>query len=95
MSTQIGAVVGTLEYMSPGQPGFSGEDIDARADIDSIGVILYELMAVLRPIDAQRPKKAAIAEMIRIVREKEPSKPSRRVSTDESLASMAASSSVG
>ena len=95
MSTQIGAVVGTLEYMSPGQPGCSGEDIDARADIDSIGVILYELMAVLRPIDAQRLKKAALGEMIRIVCEKKPSTSSRRVSTDESLASMAASSSVG
>jgi serine/threonine protein kinase/tetratricopeptide (TPR) repeat protein len=89
-ATQFGAVVGTLEYMSPEQAGFSGEDIDTRADIYSLGVILYELLSGLRPIDGKRLKKGALTEMIRIIREEEPSRPSTRLSSEASLPSLAA-----
>jgi serine/threonine protein kinase/tetratricopeptide (TPR) repeat protein len=90
MSTGFGAVVGTLEYMAPEQAGFAGVDIDTRADIYSLGVILYELLTGLRPIDGKRLRKAALTEMVRILQEEEPSKPSTRLSTDESLPSLAA-----
>ena len=52
--TLPGSVVGTLEYMAPEQAGFSGVDIDTRADIYSLGVILYELLTGLKPHDGQR-----------------------------------------
>jgi eukaryotic-like serine/threonine-protein kinase len=52
--------------------------------------MLHELLTGLRPIDAKRLKKAALTEMIRIIRKEEPSKPSTRLSTDESLPSLAA-----
>ena len=90
LETQFGTVIGTLEYMAPEQAGYSGVDIDTRADIYSLGVVLYELLTGLRPIDQARLKEAGLAEMIRVIKEDEPSKPSTRLSTNESLSSLAA-----
>ncbi|MFO0901579.1 MAG: serine/threonine-protein kinase [Pirellulales bacterium] len=88
--TNFGAVIGTLDYMAPEQAGYSGADIDTRADIYALGVILYELLTGLRPFDPQKLCNAAFDEVLRIIREEEPSKPSTRLSSAESRPSLAA-----
>src|SRR5262249_57656594 len=93
-STQFGAVVGTLEYMAPEQAGYSGSDIDTRADVYSLGVILYELLTGLRPLDGRRLRQAPLNEVIRVIREDEPPAPSARLSTAEALPSLAAARQV-
>ncbi len=90
VSTGFGAVVGTLEYMAPEQAGFSALDVDTRADIYALGVILYELLTGLRPFDGQRLRAAALDEVLRVIREEEPPRPSTRLSTDGSLPAAAA-----
>ncbi|MBK8793061.1 MAG: tetratricopeptide repeat protein [Holophaga sp.] len=90
MATQQGAVIGTLEYMAPEQAGFLGTDIDTRADIYSLGVILYELLTGQRPIDARRLKRATLTEMVRLIQEEDPPKPSRRLATEATVAALAA-----
>jgi len=90
MVTGFGTVVGTLEYMAPEQAGTIGDDVDTRADIYSLGVVLYELLTGLRPFDGRRLRKAALSEMIRIIREDDPTRPSTALSAEESLPSLAA-----
>ena len=85
-----GAIVGTPTYMSPEQADPSSMDIDTRTDVYALGVILYELLAGAPPLDAKQFKRGAILEMLRMVREVEPPRPSTKVSTAEDLPSIAA-----
>ncbi len=88
--TGFGSIVGTLEYMSPEQAEFNQLDIDTRSDIYSLGVLLYELLTGSPPFSRKELTQAGMLEMLRVIREQEPSKPSTKLSTAEGLPTLAA-----
>ncbi len=71
VQTEIGQIVGTLEYMSPEQAQLSNADVDTRADIYSLGVLLYELLTGSTPLDRPRLKGIPLTEILRRIREDE------------------------
>jgi eukaryotic-like serine/threonine-protein kinase len=88
--SDVGAIVGTPAYMSPEQADPTSMDIDTRTDVYSLGVILYELLTGSTPIDSKHFKRGAILEMLRMVREGDPPRPSTKLSTAEALPNIAA-----
>jgi tetratricopeptide (TPR) repeat protein len=91
LSVQTGlGVVGTPEYMAPEQATLNNLDVDTRADVYGLGALLYELLAGTAPFTGETLRKAGLLEMLRVVREEDPPRPSARLSAADGLPSLAA-----
>ncbi len=88
--TEVGSIVGTVEYMAPEQAELINLDIDTRADVYALGVVLYELLTGSPPFTRKQLRSAAFDEMLRMIREVDPPKPSTKISSSGEIASIAA-----
>ncbi len=79
--TAFEMLIGTPAYMSPEQADLGSADVDTRTDIYSLGVLLYELLTGSTPFDARELMKAGLDEIRRVIREKDPDRPSTRLNT--------------
>jgi eukaryotic-like serine/threonine-protein kinase len=91
MYTEFGAVIGTLEYMSPEQAEISPLGVDTRTDVYALGVLAYELLTGTTPLQKESLRQAVYTEAVRLIKEQDPPKPSTRLTdSKESLANLAA-----
>ncbi|HEX5473484.1 MAG TPA: serine/threonine-protein kinase [Vicinamibacterales bacterium] len=76
MFTEVGVMVGTPAYMSPEQADLTERHVDTRTDVYALGVILYELLVGALPVDDRTLREAGFQEMLRLIQEREPPRPS-------------------
>ena len=79
--TEVGAVIGTPEYMSPEQADLTTQDVDTRTDLYSLGVILYQLLTGELPFRSSELRSGSYEELRRKLRDVEPPRPSTKLST--------------
>jgi serine/threonine protein kinase len=79
--TAFEMLIGTPAYMSPEQADLSGVDVDTRTDVYSLGVLLYELLTGSPPFDGESLMKSGLDETRRVIRERDPDRPSLRLTT--------------
>jgi hypothetical protein len=75
--TSPGIVCGTPEYMSPEQA--RGDPLDARSDLYSVGVILYQLLAGRLPFEAESPTQVVLAHLSQIPQDPREVAPERMI----------------
>ena len=79
--TGYGQMIGTLQYMSPEQAEMSAVDIDTRADVYSLGVMLYQLLTGTTPLSREQLLRSGLIDVPRVIRDTEPATPSARVTS--------------
>jgi non-specific serine/threonine protein kinase/serine/threonine-protein kinase len=88
--TRLGYFLGTPGYMSPEQFDLDGRDVDTRADVYALGVILYELLTGCKPVDPVRGADVPFGDWLRTLRESEAPRPSTQLSARRAASALPA-----
>ena len=95
LHTELGAFVGTPEYMSPEQAEMGGLDIDTRTDVYALGVLLYEFLTDTLPFDPKSLRAKSLDEVRRIIRDVDPPRPSTRLTSRAAVGATTAATTAG